>query len=86
MSGCFRSSYSCYKHMPYDSKMPVLNSKNYPKQRHRWQVEFPCKALGRTEVCRDNTAFMVNFFRGHSKKAGQGTQGNNQCTALSSIC
>lgn len=84
--GCFRSSYNCYKHMPFDSKISVLKSKIYPKQRHRRQWKFHCKALVGTEVCRDNTAFTVNFSRGHSKKAGQGTQGNNQCTALSSIC
>ena len=49
-------------------------------------MKFHCKALIRTEVCQDNTAFMGNFFRDHSEKAGQGIQGNNQCTALSSIC
>ena len=41
--------------------MPVLNSKNYQKQGQRWEVKFHCKALIRTEVCQDNTAFVVNF-------------------------
>lgn len=63
-----RKSVDCYKHIPYDCKMPVLNSKTYQKQGHRWLVNFHCKALIRTEVCQDNTAFMVNFFRDHSKK------------------
>lgn len=50
------------------TKMPVLNSKTYQKQGHRWPENFHCKALIRTEVCQDNTAFTVNFFRDHSKK------------------
>lgn len=72
--------------MPYDSTMPVLNSRTDQKQGHRRQVKFHWKAQIRTEVCQDNTAFMANFPRDHSTKAGQGTQGDNQCTALSSIC
>lgn len=67
------------------AKCQCLTAKTI-QNRHRRQWKFHCKALVGTEVCRDNTAFTVNFSRGHSKKAGQGTQGNNQCTALSSIC
>lgn len=39
-----------------------LRAKTYQKPGSPWQVRFHLKALT-TEVCQDNTAFVVNVFR-----------------------
>lgn len=60
--GHFQLYYSCYLHHTI-AKCQYLSARNMESRDIRWLAKFHCKALRRTEVCQDNTAFVVNSLR-----------------------